>query len=255
MGKMRILWNNLNNASATVLSSSSAATEYPLSNLQNYWKSWRTRTSSLASPDYWAWNLGSALPVSYVILVGHNFTSSATVKVQADIHAGHWADVNRTLVYGTDWNDDIVIAYFSTEWTTLQYWRITVQDLSNPDGYVEAAYAFVGSFFEPRYSFQNRAGGTVDPSIISKSGRGNFSAYVKDPYDFYEYSFSAMTPADRATYRSIFRTVGRRKPVFLIEDHRDFLDTTKYALLTSDFKWTPFAGDYKAWGFSAEEVL
>ncbi len=255
MGKMRILWNNLGDAAGTTLSVSSEETEWPKENVQNIWASWPHRTSSLGAPDYWAWDLGSALSISYVILWGHNFTSGATVKVQADVHDGHWADVDRALTYGVDWNDEFLIAYFSTPRTDCRYWRIIATDAANPDGYLQVSRAYIGSFFEPGFSFAKKDGQTIDPSKIFYSSGRQISASVKDPYDVFSYDFSAISPADILTFRSIFRTNGQHEPIFLIEDHKALLTSTKYAKMVRDFQYKALAGAFKAWSLEVEETL
>lgn len=254
MGKIRFLWNNLADAAGTTPSASSAAAEWPLANLRTIWPKWYHRTASLGTPDFWAWNLGAAASISYVILWNHNFTPAATVRIQADVHAAHWADVDAPLIYGTHWNDDILIYHFSTPRTDCQYWRIIATDAANPDGYLRAGRAFLGGHFQPQYSFDRRSPGIIDPSDISFSTGGQMSANKREPFGISSFEFSGVKEADRATLKTIFLAVGRNTPYFLIEDHRLHLTRTLYGRNSSDLLFSPVTGGYFSMALEFEEA-
>ena len=239
MGKINFLWNNLADAAATTLTSSSAATEWPLANLRTIWPNYPTRTSSLGSPDYWAWDLGSALSVSYVVLWNHNFTAGATVKLQADVHAAHWADVDLALTYGTHWNDDILVYRFSTPITTCRYWRIICTDGANPDSDLSANRAFLGTGLQPYYSFARQTPLLVDPSLIGFSSNGSLNALKRTGFAGWSYDFAGVKEADFALIRTMYRAVGKNTPLFLVSDPAALLTKTEYVRFAADLSFPP----------------
>ncbi len=253
MAKIRLLHDNLANAADTVLTASSSNSEWPIANLQNIWPTYCHRTASLGSPDYWAWDLGSALPVSYVILWNHNIRSAATVKLQADDSSNYGSLIHDiTLAYGTHRDASKIVYYFSTP-QSIRYWRITALDAGNPDGYHRAGHAFLGVPFQPRYSYARKGGAVIDPSTILLSDGGQPSVYEKDAYETFSYEFSAATPADLVSLIASFKVVKKGRPFFLIEDNADRLNTIHYVRHMADFNYGPMAGRYKSFVLPVEE--
>lgn len=255
MRKMRVLWNNLADLAATTGTASSSATDWPISNLKTVWPKFYHRTSSLGAPDYWAWDLAAVgHSISYVILWNHNLTAAATVRLQADVHAAHWADVDVALTYGTHWNDDILIYFFSTPWTTLRYWRIIATDAANPDGYLRAGRAFLGSYFQPKWSFARRAPSFIDPSVVQFSSGGSLTALKRDAFEAVGYDVSMVTEADEQTWKTIFLTIGRSSPYFLIEDPASPLTRTKYVRNFNDLLFTQVTDGFFTHKLDVEEM-
>ncbi|MCK9603945.1 MAG: discoidin domain-containing protein [Candidatus Omnitrophica bacterium] len=253
MAKIRMLTDNLANAADTVVTASSSDSEWPIANLQNIWPTYYHKTSSLGAPDFWAWDLGSALPVSYVVLWNHNIRSAATVKLQADDSPDYGSLVEDiTLVYGTHRDATKIVYRFSSP-VTLRYWRIIATDAGNPDGYHRAGHAFLGVPFQPRYSYARKSGAVIDPSTILLSDGGQPSVYEKDAYETFTYEFSAATPADLATLIASFKVLKKGHPFFLIEDDADRLNTIHYVRHMVDFNYAPMAGRYKSFSLPVEE--
>ena len=86
----------------------------------------------------------TATDVDYVFIIGHNITASATVTIQGnDTNVWTAPAVEETmLIVG----DGLYYEFSTTE--SYQYWRIVVNDATNPDGYVEISTTYLGGFLE-----------------------------------------------------------------------------------------------------------
>ena len=85
-------------------------------------------------------DLGSAQQVTAFVLSDHNLTSGASIKLQ-----GNAADVWGAPTYdsGNITVQDPLYLYLDR---TFQYWRVLIADAANPDGYIEAAGLFLGTY-------------------------------------------------------------------------------------------------------------
>jgi len=168
-------------------------------------------------------DLGSAQTVHAAMVRGHNFQSTATVKFQ-------YSDDDFTTVAGS-WTftiQDDILAYQSTAGVTYRYWRITIQDVDNSDGYVEMGRIFLGPRFEPTRTFlEEMRYDPADPSIVNQSEDGQISSIQLGHYWTKNYSF-IMESADKANFDTMFASPGTSKGLFITEDTSSYLSTTDY---------------------------
>jgi len=170
-------------------------------------------------------DLGSAQQVTVCGIFGHNFSSGATVHLEA-----HTADSWGTPAYGpttltlvTDPLSDVLpkIVFFLDQ--TYRYWRIRVQDASNADGYLEIGRVWLGTYWTPTYNFSN--GFQVDVVKPDKISRAVLSgAYGREMPSYEQLSFgwnatrNPLGTTDRETLEAIYRAKGLSKPIFLTHD-------------------------------------
>ncbi|MCP3682363.1 MAG: hypothetical protein GY861_06695, partial [bacterium] len=92
-----------------------------------------------------------AVDVDTVAVLGNNFTSSATVKIQANA-TDVWTSptVDQSLTYtkdnrrSTELGRDVgVWSYQFSTTQSYRYWRLTVDDGSNLDTYIEIGFVFM----------------------------------------------------------------------------------------------------------------
>ena len=145
---MRIAYTNLidSGSAPTALTENSA---YLTSSLQNQRlaKTWRS-TSPTAQTI--VCNLGSALAVNTIAVLGHNLSGSAAVTVEA--HASDsWGAPSFTT--SMTYNSAAILKFLASN-ETYQYWRFTLDDATNSDGYVEAGRIWLGTYL------------TIDPSSL-----------------------------------------------------------------------------------------
>jgi hypothetical protein len=232
-GKFQFYWNNLADATATTETVSSANADYPAANLANIWPSYVWRTSSLASPDYIKWDLGSAQSITCFVLWNHNITSGATIKIQANA-TDSWA--TPSVDQAITWTTDKLIYVFSAA-QSYQWWRFICTDAANPAGYISAGHRFLGTHFQPATTFAYRVPSFVDPSVVGYSRGGQLTAAQMDGYDQMSYEFRTVSAADKATMKTIYRALGRFKPYYIVEDADDADDTVYYVHNIADWKF------------------
>jgi len=112
-------------------------TERPLD--RNRMTTWRTTADTSETIII---NLGSAQAVTAFILQDHNLSAGATCNLQGNA-SDSWGSPSYDS--GNITIQEPLYLYLSE---TYQYWRILITDAANPDGYVEAANIFLGTYLE-----------------------------------------------------------------------------------------------------------
>lgn len=208
---IKFLYSNLVDATSH-LEASSEQTSLPASNVTHFWKTKVWRATGDTS-EWIKFDFGSAQDFKVVCIVGHNFSSGATVKFQANA-TDSWGSpsVDETLT----WNADIIL-YVWTATQSYRWVRITIADSANADGYVEIGRIFVGTFLEPERNFTigwDRE--EVDPSLIEESADGAESVDIKTKYLLFTFPFK-NTLTDNVI--AVWNAVRRRDPFFIIPDY------------------------------------
>jgi hypothetical protein len=107
-------------------------------------------------------DLGSAQNVTAFILHDHNLTDSATVTLQ-----GHTADSWGSPDYENVCTiQDPIIEYLDE---TYRYWRILIADATNPDGYIQAANVFLGTYLQLTQPNANWGGREQDGYTLAEN--------------------------------------------------------------------------------------
>jgi hypothetical protein len=92
-----------------------------------------------------------AISVDTVCIFGNNFTKDATVKIEANT-SDAWVTpaVSEAMTYSKNYRKSIElgrdVGVWSHQFSTTQeyqYWRLTVDDGSNPDTYIEIGFVFM----------------------------------------------------------------------------------------------------------------
>jgi len=168
-------------------------------------------------------DFGAATNIYAVIIRGHNFSASATVK--AEFSTDNFANIASTTNFTIQ--DDILVL----EWATpknYQYARIWIEDRENSDFYVKMGRVFFGPHFQPTRSFLEEAPYIpLDPSISLESENGQPSSIQLDHYFTKTYSF-IMEATDKSNFDTMFTSRGTSKDLFITEDVGSYLTTTNY---------------------------
>lgn len=239
---IRILYNQIFD-SATISSSSEASTSLIDDNVVDEFvaKKWR---STGDSTEYLLFDLGSSTTIKMVAIFSHNLTSGATITLQGN-DTDSWG--SPTYDETVDWSA-VAIVQFLNE--TLRYWRIVINDASNPDGYIEIGRVCGGSYYEPAINITDKVRKAInDPSVITESeGRQGYSI-VKPKYRTYTISFDLIPLTQQDELETIFRFVGKHKPIVISLDPVSRPnEETIYCKITSDLpiSWSTLAqGDVK----------
>lgn len=200
-------------------------------------KVWR----STGTADQWLkFDLGAAATLSGIGIFGHNLSAGATIRVQAtsvdDFSAGistvPAGGAQALIAMATD-ADGVVITqsvlFFAAKY---RWWRITVQDNANTDGYMEVGRVMGGEYWEAANNFRYDYGKQrTDPSLRDETEGQQL--YVKKRKKFWAYmlAWSFMTQADQDQIEAIFENIGRSEPAMVS------LDPDTYPAIETIYGW------------------
>lgn len=194
---------------SAIITSSSAESALPLSNLQERQKTTMLRFTGDTS-EWIKMNLaGTAVDMAYIF--GHNLTASATVTIEGNA-SDSWGSpsyqqtMTRSLLY-----NQYVHIPVSTQ--TFPWWRITFADASNPDGYIEIGVPWMGVKFEPDGGYKvNSRPMLITNGIVIISDGGQASGIYKPSINGFEFNFFIDGTAQRQAWDTFRINVQNVKP-------------------------------------------
>ena len=245
---IRFMWKNLWDIGT--LTASSEDPNFPASNTRNRWYTRTWRSTSVAGTEWLKVDLGFPQRVAAFIIKFHNFTSGAVVKLQGN-NADDWTAPGYEAVLPI--NQHIIVHFFNE--MSLQYWRVTIEDTSNSNGYIEIGRVFLGSYFEPTRNFvYGNAFVIDDDSLLVMSEGGQISAIKKKPYLRFIYSFRALPKTDIQIFKEIFFERGLSRDMFICEDPEDAQNTTFYVRFACKIMPVNVFADYYDLKIELEEL-
>lgn len=232
MANIKFCYDNLIAASGVTITASSEATGFGAENIYNihYDVPWRT-TGDTA--EWIKFDFGAAVNVTDFIIKYHNLTSGATLKIQANAtDAWGTPSVDETLSI-TD--NNIVKAWAAAQ--SYRWWRIYIDDGSNPDTYIELGYAFLGESFQPtrNYTQPSETEG-IDPTETVFSGDSHPWIIAKTESIRYIWAFPSILQTEITDYKTLRDAVGMHTAFFAIEDPDNADTTCRFVLVTSPWR-------------------
>lgn len=241
---MKILYNNLvNNATIDLTTEnpdylfSTALIDSRLSRVG--------RTIDVSDQDV-KFTFTSAVDVTYIAITAHNFTSTATIKLQAN-SSDSWT----TPAFETTLTDCGVWCIDNFTKQTYKYWRLFIDDDTNPDGYIEIGYVFLGeSLTMPG---MNRA--SILPqktnSVSSKSISGQLYGDKRLNYKAAEIKFDCIEESERQIIKTFFNYVDVIIPFVLLIWENDLdIEPPIYCNLTEELSWNKLDVNGLLWSLS-----
>lgn len=207
--------NNLGVAAAASVTSSSAATNYPVSNVQALpiGKSWR---STGKTSEWFEVDLGSAQAINLFGIINHNISASGTVTVNAGSSAApDGSQYQLVLTYRAI--DEFSLLTATQTW---RYWRFTFADATNADGFIRVGYVVIGNATTPGFHWQWDSEFTDHYINVKRRSAGGV-VYAEAIYGHVviKFNFGPLTTADMKTLRALY--TGQRAdatPVFVIPE-------------------------------------
>lgn len=151
--RFRLFENNLLFATSATAILSDAEPTLPGTNLlqANRNKVWRTNIGTTTATA--VFDLGAAYDVSAFALISSNLTTSGTVTIQGNT-ADSWASPafssGELSIYDGSYTG-VLLWYWRTK--NYRYWRMILDDPSNPNYYIEAGVAWLGTYIESPRNF------------------------------------------------------------------------------------------------------
>jgi hypothetical protein len=196
-------------------------------------------------------DLGSAMKITMCAIFGHNLTNAATVKLQ-----GNASDAWGAPIYDTAFTyDELALVLFLDQ--TLRWWRITVADAANPDGYIELGRVCAGEYIEPSVNVhQDVTKRFVDPSYKQYSEGRQGYAVEKDVYRVFEVMFDDIDRTQQDQLETMFRSVKTIRPLVVALDPDNYSrDDTIYCEMTTGLDMALGALAYGDVSVSFEEKI
>ena len=175
----------------------------------------------------------SAVSASYFAILSTNLTSSATVTIEANTTDSFVTPPFSETVTNYDgcW-----IANFTE--TSYQYWRVTIEDATNTDGYIEIGYAFLGTFL----TMPGMNPGHILPkktnSVSQKSISGQLYGDVRLKFRAAEIGFQDVSQTEKDNIDTFFEVVDVVRPFIMLIWESDLdVEAPLYCNLTDEFRW------------------
>lgn len=178
-------------------------------------------------------DLLSAVAVSKLMVEKHNLSASATITLE-----GNATNVWTAPTYTTSvtYNADYIYKDLGAN-QTFRYWRLSISDASNPDGYLEISKVFLGThiavYMDTAMTLDNDTNSTV-----AKSTSGQVYANRQLQFKKAKFGLSDITPADRLLLKTYWNVVDICKPFWLIiwEESLD-VEPPIYCNLVKPISW------------------
>lgn len=211
-----------NRIDSATLSGGSWVSTLPQSNIKDRRLSKLARTTSAGVS--FTIDLGSAKTVGILAIAAHNFSSAATIRLEGDDASGFSSlnyDSGTISAYPTgaipqellEWEDDNfwlgtissqAIAGYRAPFIlvipakpVLRYWRITISDASNSDGYTQMGRVFIGDAWTAEYNYSFGASLKFsDPTVVMESlGGEEYFDVRKNPRE-HEFNLQFLTETE-----------------------------------------------------------
>lgn len=145
---MRIAYTNLlDDLAASAMTALTENSLFPLTNVQDQRLSTVFRSTACTSQTI-ILDLGATTATTIVALLGHNLSTSATVTVDAAA-TNSWPGAT---VCSVTYNAGAMLTFYAS--TGYRWWRLSINDASNADGYLQIGRVWLGTYM------------TVDPSSL-----------------------------------------------------------------------------------------
>lgn len=203
-----------NRAAAAVLSVTSEDSEYLKENLQALPVALAYRTSSITAPQNVNADLGSPQAVTLIALVNHNLTSGAVITVKAGTTSGV-GDFSEVM----EWREEDAFVLLSAA-QTYRYWRVEIDDDSNPEGFLEIGYLMIGQAARHSLGPKPDSIEVTDEFINSEEESEYGVPHVEEIFHRVRIRFDyELDPSEDSTARAGFRALKKNlTPFFFIPD-------------------------------------
>lgn len=205
---MRILYGDL--WKGKTLTASSEAAGYPGVNTQHAHLSKVWRTTGKAA-EWIKINASAAVSADSIAIVAHNLSASAVVKVQ-----GNATDSWATPALDRNGNplDPIIFVPFTLQ--SLQWWRVYIEDTSNPASYLQVGRVFLCARWEAvEYIDAGFKPNVEDSSIFVESISGQRFSDLGTRRRVYSFSMGTMKDETKESLETIAASARESEPVIV----------------------------------------
>jgi hypothetical protein len=205
---------------------------FPLSNLKDARLALVARTTNAATTStVFTVDLGTAKTIRAVGLVNHNLSNGSSWTVEASSSAA-FSSIGYASGSVPSWPAGTVAADIAgvarpcsatALSATFRYWRIAINNPSNPAGYIQIGRLFIGDAWQPSVNYQAGAtlGYETDTSFERSLGGAEFAS-VRPMRRVMRFGLPALPNAEAfGTGLEVIRRSGTHGEVLLIPDSAD----------------------------------
>lgn len=223
----RDLWSG-----GTIIGYSSQGPAWPAEDTQIDDLGMAWRSTSLGSPDYISNDFGNdSSPADMFAILGHNFTSDADINL---VGADDDAFTENVVTEPITWAAGNIYGLMSAM-RTKRYWKLTVTDASNSDGFVRVAVIRVySSWILSRMYLTDHPEGSDTVSQSNESGNRGVFGDLRPVLGTKSLIFEGMYSYEGETILDLAKTVDALGLCFIIiEDDADPADSGWFGYLVS----------------------
>jgi hypothetical protein len=197
-------------------------------------------------------DLYSAKAPQYAALIGHNLSSSAVVKVEANT-TSTWTTpaISETMTVAD------LILYMMTNTTAYRYWSFVFDDYdTNEDGYIEIGYATLGDYTQITPSSEVPFKITnVRNDVKRRTDTNTIYGTPGISVRRFEYNFPSTDIVMIKLWRAIFEANGLYKPFIFSNFDTDYTDIeAAFVTLESDFTEEQQGGNKATYSLVLQET-
>mgnify|MGYP001604276911 CR=1 FL=1 len=208
-GPFRLIWSNLVDESATLLTPSSAAINIENIRTLHRKRVWRTnaRINETLTLDLQS----TTKNIRCCALTGYNLTSTATVQLAYSDNGSTWTQ----LVQSTVGNYTTLFFFFSL--LNNRYWRLTFNDAANANPYIEVGRIFLGDYWEPAATvLRGWSIKVIDRSEVQRSVGQQKWTNQKEAITQIAFQLPPLNETDAIkNFLNIVRRIGLSQDIFL----------------------------------------
>lgn len=230
---MRFLIDNRVTQDATVITATSTNVRFPTSNLKNPLRSKVHRSVSAAGQSL-VFDMLTTEAINSVVILwpkerGIRLTGGANIRIQANA-TNVWTSpaVDQALIIDNEYS---TASHFFTTDQNYRYWRLYIDDPTNPDGYVEVGMVWLGTSL----AIENAQNGfKFTKSDTTKVDKNDFGHRYYDEYPIMnsvEFDYKYLDYTTIKILETAFQLNGTKKPVIIVLDETDTVFDKDHFLL------------------------
>lgn len=224
MDKIRLLWENaINTITATSEAGNMVANRLLRNQIQTPWRSVGVNAQILQGV------LLGTKSVSCLCLYAHNLSFAATIRLQLSLDNfvtttfdQTWDAILPTYGFGLDpfglipfggyeitQRTPYSVFYFDKKLGS--YYRITITDLTNPDGYIQAGRLMLGDYWTPEFNVEygDYSRDRKNTNVVTESESGALFEKQGISYRSYEITLKKLTENDELRIDDLVKKAGK----------------------------------------------
>lgn len=210
-----------NQIDMSVVSGGAWSSSYPLSNIQTVYQYQKARSvNTNAASTVIICDLTIAQKIGVVALIAHNFSEDAELRIEGStspsfststFDSGYLPTYDGT-TFGTNIDSD-----------ALRYWRISISDTANTDGFIEIGRVFIGHAWKPMRNISwGPSLGIESSSSMTASLGGPEYPEIRSNRRVWRGKWDFLTVSEGYLWSRIQRSQDITGEVYLIIDDSDF---------------------------------